>query len=166
MPRTHIKKRIKKQNTRKNNKKGGAGVLGRFTKSIAESRPALDAGTKLMALADARDEEPFKFRINLQNIYAVFKVNESQGIPIPNYSKYKHFKVTPQKIFIDMNDSKDTRIRNVHGIHTISEFIVHPSDKTKNIKKGFILIKNDLQGHSAIFKSSNFTCRYEGPEIK
>ena len=167
MPKTLIKKRIKKQNTRKNNIRGGIlrGIKA-ATKSIADSRPALVTGTKLMAAADTRDEEPFVNEITLKNIYKIFEVNENTGIPIPNYSKYTHFKVlTPIKIFIDMKDRvKDPRIRCIHGIHTISEFIIHPSDKPSKIKKGFILIKNDVQGHSAIFKSSNFTCRYEGPE--
>jgi hypothetical protein len=154
MPKTHVKKRIKKQNTRKNNIKGGAAAAPGFFGRMRKLRPAKAIGALASKLSDRRDEKSFTKNITMENIKEIFNMENITPTQVPNYSSYNHYKInSPIYIFIDPGATD--KIKCVHGIHLISQVIIYDNE-TK-----FILIKNDVPGHSAIFKSENFTCKAE-----
>ena len=157
MPKTHVKKRIKMQYTRKNDKMGGAGprVISEPTKGYG--RQSLFKGLNYLKTKVAGDESKLytkelidsssKVDISIQ-MKNVFKYSDN-NTKIDNYDNFKYYKGDiPVKVFIV--NKTNTPIQCIPGIFEINGYILNQSNK-QEIK---LIIKQD--GYSAMFHSNNF----------
>jgi len=157
MPKT--KRRIVKQNnTRKNDKKGGAPPqkiamqASPENKSWQWGRKTIEQGLrKGLHSISADATKKFIYPLELKKKYIKGFFNVTEGDPIDNYSKYKKYECEEEKpILIEkINKSSEPDNPCMQGVFTINGFIYNDIDK-----KLILTIKKS--GYSAVFHSDHF----------
>jgi hypothetical protein len=158
MPRTHIKKRIKKQNTRKNNIRGGAAATNRFEGKTGPLR-----GLRRMAasIASKAEYDPrtiytqkiFNYdkiptqNIIQQDITSIFKTDENKpGIPYyTNVKYYSNFKPIDVLMVKKTTKEKQDLTRCIESEYLIDKIIINGVD---------IILITTQEGYSAAFHSN------------
>jgi hypothetical protein len=153
MPRSYVKKRIKKQNnTQKNNKWGGAGREG---VEITAKHFANFVGNRSK---DTFNREIKKEDLNITHLSKIFDII-NKPTPIRNYSNYVRYVCEPRQVYIkkhayNTTSEKSRRRRQPitpckEGLISINGFILN-----ETIPK-LILTFNE-SGYSVVFHSDNF----------
>ena len=137
MPTSHIKKGIKTQHTRKNNKRGGV----RGFKAIANFAGKRATNFDIKQFNEGTELE-------LTNIETIL-IPISSDI-IPNYSLWTYYKCNPINVLITITKRviNSPLIPCIEGIFNINGYMSNGNE--------FILIKQ-TNGHSSIFRSSIYT---------
>jgi hypothetical protein len=160
MPKT--KRRIvKRNNTRKNDKQGGATKIG-INKREDQPRKFGNRGREWLARKASSVQTAVQFDatkiytkilsdFNYNNLTKIFKIIDEPNNSIDNYSKYKKYMCDEYKILIqNKNKNKDEPINScIEGVFSINGFILNESEQ-----KLILFIKKS--GYSAIFHSDNF----------
>ena len=138
MPKTHVKKRIKTQNTRKNNKRGGV-------------RPMKWIGRIASKAATTFDIKKFNGGIKLVLGNVDKELLFTKDEIVPNYTSWKYKSCNDVEILISLKEREidSPLISCVEGIFNINGYI--------HDDKELILIKNDVPGNSSIFRSTSYT---------
>lgn len=156
MPKTHVKKRIKMQYTRKNDIRGGAVKVAsrgdnepmrfgnRFRKGIARAAKAINTSVQF----DAKLKYPNKINIDIAYIKRIFNINKP-GEDVDNYKNYESYTFNNIDILIENKNKSEPNTPCMQGEFKINGLIWNKKDKQL-----LLVIKH--QGYSAVFHSSNF----------